>query len=539
MKKCIIFLIVTVLVVNQCFSQGIDTAKRIANFDKSRKNTQILVNDSNVKFQAQLKSLIRENRNLKDSIRFLLLRVNYRDRKIKELKNSIKILSDSVRSNSTLKNTAKPIIRSKVNTVGMPPHSPKNQKAKGMVNADQKISVPINSYQKFLVACTVFLLLLIVALLLLWYSYSSRACQSNSRPKPIRNNSDVSECDMPFLLEEPPILKQPLNIKEIYPEQANDNVRSIAVNKIESDDHSSFSRVGINIDNSQSSNQWLIIGASSIGKGHKANKLPCQDNHYCSYLHDGWGIAVSCDGAGSADNSHLGSAFVSENTLTIFRKLIQQGEFIEQGRLPSENEWEYLSNTAFKTVYDLLGKYAEALSVDFGSLACTVIVVVYTPFGILSAHIGDGRAGYLNEEGQWKPLMIPHKGEEANQTIFITSSAWITKDDFKMSGVSVPECRIVRETAVAFTLMSDGCEMHSFECSREVEKDKWIDPNIPSDKFFNPLINHLRNLFSNNLSYKEIIRLWFKFMESGHRGLKEELDDKTLIIAIINKLDVN
>ena len=152
----------------------------------------------------------------------------------------------------------------------------------------------------------------------------------------------------------------------------------------------------------------------------------------------------------------------------------------------------------------------------------------------MSSHIGDGRAGYCTESGQWKSLLIPHKGEEANQTIFLTSSPWITDNDFQMSGVLVPESRVISEKVIAFTLMSDGCENHSFDCSKmDYEKNKWLDPNLPSEKFFNPLLEQLKQMHNHKVAFEEVTANWIKFIEEGTPGLKEESDDKTLILGIL------
>jgi len=279
---------------------------------------------------------------------------------------------------------------------------------------------------------------------------------------------------------------------------------------------------------------WFVVGASSIGKSHITSKKPCQDNHYCANIKSGWGIAVSCDGAGSADNSEKGSLFVSKTTFEVFKGFLEENKLVNEKYLPKENQWQEISNKAFLSVYELLYEYAEKEKVEFNSLACTAIVVVFTPIGLLSAHIGDGRAGYCNENGEWKSLITPHKGEEANQTIFLTSSPWVNDSDFQMSGVKVPESKVINERAIAFTLMSDGCEAHSFECSKmDIDANKWIDPNEPSGKFFNPLMAQLKSMNDNEVSFDDVKISWIKFVEEGVQGLKDEPDDKTLIFGIL------
>jgi hypothetical protein len=279
---------------------------------------------------------------------------------------------------------------------------------------------------------------------------------------------------------------------------------------------------------------WFVVGGSSIGKTHISRNKPCQDNHFCSNIKDAWGIAISCDGAGSADNSQLGSEFVSKKAVEVFKDSIQLNNFVNNNKLPNEEEWQSISNLALRTINKALADFASEKKIEFNTLACTIIVVIFTPQGLLSCHIGDGRAGYCSANGEWKPLITPHKGEEANQTIFITSSIWLSEVDFKMSNVLVPETRIVNEKVIAFTLLSDGCETHSFDCSKMDDKTgRWIDPNSPSEIFFNPLIKQLKSMIINRVSLTEITASWNKFIEEGTAGIKDEPDDKTLILGIL------
>lgn len=282
------------------------------------------------------------------------------------------------------------------------------------------------------------------------------------------------------------------------------------------------------------SKEWVIAGASVKGKSHVDANLPCQDNYFHKYLSLGWGVAIVCDGAGSAKNSEKGSKFVSEEYLSKhFVKLVEDEKWIEQKKLPNESEWEEKAVQQFKNALDDLKQYAEKEKLGLDSLACTAIVVIYSPIGLLVSHIGDGRAGYCNEEGEWEPIMIPHKGEESNQTIFLTSSAWSKSDNFQMSKVRVPECRVVASKPLAFVLMSDGCEQHSFKCSViDPETKQWSDPNVPFKKFFDPLVTTLKDMKVSTSSV-DINSKWENFLNSGTVGLKNEVDDKTMILGVI------
>lgn len=281
------------------------------------------------------------------------------------------------------------------------------------------------------------------------------------------------------------------------------------------------------------SNNWFLVAGSSIGKSHILGNKLCQDNHLCTSINESWGIAVVCDGAGSAENSHLGSEFVSIKAVGAFTDLLKFNRFTDYNKLPNEEEWQRISTLAFRNIYNSLTDFAREKKIEFNSLACTIIVIVFTPFGLLTSHIGDGRAGYCNERGEWKSLIKPHKGEEANQTIFITSSPWVYADNYRMSDVLVPESTVISEKVMGFTIMSDGCESHSYDCSKmDYENNKWIDPNLPSEKFFNPLLKQIKSMHDYGVSPADIISTWLRFIEEGTVGLKNESDDKTLILGI-------
>jgi hypothetical protein len=281
---------------------------------------------------------------------------------------------------------------------------------------------------------------------------------------------------------------------------------------------------------------WIIAHTSEIGQSHlKADPpIPCQDNHAVLRLEKGWGIAVSCDGAGSAPNSHFGSEFIAREATNLFKEIISENKWIENDALPEEIGWSEVSTKAFKKLRFDLEAFAKAEDYPPQSLACTTIILVFSPFGLLLTHIGDGRAGYLNENDEWHSIMTPHKGEEANQTIFITSNTWLT-GNFEMSGAKVPECRVINEPPKAFTLLSDGCENQSFELgSFDEETEVFTPQNNPYRGFYDPVITTLKAMAANGDSEEDINKKWSKFIDSGIPQFEVELDDKTMIVGVLN-----
>jgi Protein phosphatase 2C len=289
----------------------------------------------------------------------------------------------------------------------------------------------------------------------------------------------------------------------------------------------------IAIANISSTQKWVVMADSVIGKSHIASGIPCQDAHFIKPIRWNWGIAIVCDGAGSAKNSHKGSEFTATEALPrFFEELVNKEGWIERNRLPTQEEWREKATAQFKQALLALMHVAKNNNVDIASLACTAIVVIYSPLGLLVAHIGDGRAGFCDEHGNWKAIITPHKGEESNQTIFVSSSAWHMDDELRMSGVRVPECRVISTKPKAFVLMSDGCEQHSFECSvMDSTTGQWSDPNRPYERFFNPLVDTLHQMADSTISV-DMPAKWKQFLESGNEGLRNESDDKTMVLGI-------
>lgn len=281
-------------------------------------------------------------------------------------------------------------------------------------------------------------------------------------------------------------------------------------------------------------NEWIIVGASVIGRGHIESNMPCQDSNSYASLGKGWGIAITSDGAGSAKHSHVGSKIVVTRAKSYFEQLIISSSWYKNNILPDDITWSKAAFKALKAVRDDMQKFAEEKQAKLESFAATVIVVVHTPIGLLVAHIGDGRAGYQDKSGVWHSLITPHKGEEANQTIFITSDFW-NIPFYEMSGVSVPETRVIRESAKSFVLMSDGCEHTSWDCNLyDADKGIYYDPNTPHVAFFNPLIETLKVHRKEQLPFNERCEKWSNYLDKGNKSFIKETDDKTMILGTIS-----
>lgn len=273
---------------------------------------------------------------------------------------------------------------------------------------------------------------------------------------------------------------------------------------------------------------WLVVGASVPGHAHLKNNTPCQDHNVIEPINAYWGITVVADGAGSVESAYKGSEFLTKESAILFKELIIQEKWHQQSSLPSSETWKAKAKNTLLEIRRKLEIFAIREKTDIKNLSSTLIVLIYSPLGLLVTHIGDGRCGYCNRDMEWKAAIRPWRGEYANETVFMSSDIWGEEnlDDFI-------ESQVINEPPLAFALMSDGCERHSFICNIWDEKtQKYIDPNQPFDKFFNPIVKNLHQMHTGKLNYTAIQEKWAKFLLEGNPKLKNEPDDKTMVVGI-------
>lgn len=278
------------------------------------------------------------------------------------------------------------------------------------------------------------------------------------------------------------------------------------------------------------SSPWLAAHASVIGRGHISRNLPCQDSHTWYVLPEqpAWGVAVVSDGAGSCAHSDKGSARVAQTASQLFANLLRAQDWATTATLPTAADWTVLARQTLRAVADDLRAYAQSLNLELRDLSATVIVVVFGPLGLLVAHIGDGRAAGQLPNGQWQALLEPYRGEEANVTVFITSSIWAPEKIASYVGATV-----FPYPFRAFALLSDGCEMATFLLSVRNEETQQFDAlNQPYAPFFDPNVAALLRLHQQGKTTTQINSLWAKLLTDGVQRLADETDDKTLILAV-------
>lgn len=268
--------------------------------------------------------------------------------------------------------------------------------------------------------------------------------------------------------------------------------------------------------------QWQIAHASVIGNGHTREGLPCQDAHAVWQENSNF-IAVVCDGAGSCAHSDRGARWVADFVLEQLQSLLHHEDDFT---MMDESGWNDFVHQLLRNVQAGLSEYAVAESIGYKDLSCTLISIVATGDKLYSFHVGDGRGGYQLEDGSWHAFMTPYHGEEANETVFVTSSIWESPETYI-------ETSIVDAKITAVCLMTDGCEQASFQCNLyDEEVEKFYDPNRPHPPFFDPNVAALVSFHEAQKPQEEVNALWAAFLQDGNQKLRFETDDKTLILGV-------
>lgn len=298
-----------------------------------------------------------------------------------------------------------------------------------------------------------------------------------------------------------------------------------------------------------------ICGVSLKGRQHTEDNEVCQDFHFFKDLGNGWHLYVVSDGAGSAKASHRGSKTNCEIASYFVKRMLDTNKWNEINYMPSEAEWYREFDSICRALKNFIEEKAESLderlvAKDFNA---TLMLLLVTPNGMLSGHIGDGRMGYQNSNGDWFSIMTPHKGDEPNQTIFVLN-AWdkVRVPAFRMSGVSVPEVRVIKDIPTAVVLITDGCENFCWNCVHlNIDTQRYEDRNTPFVGFLEPLIDTLNDTIRSEWMYTfdksdtnrehRVLSEFIKFIDSKTEACRQEQDDRTMLLGLYrnNKISMN
>lgn len=260
---------------------------------------------------------------------------------------------------------------------------------------------------------------------------------------------------------------------------------------------------------------WIHLGASVKG----FNKSELQDAS--AVITHGESIAlVVCDGAGSKKHSKAGADCVVSHLQSGLSRWFHTGASLD------ESLWRRLSEDLFLSATKALDELAAANGASLSDYGCTAIVIVATPDHVACAHVGDGRAGYLDSNNVFRSILKPYKGAEANSTIFVTM---LTPENIGERLRS----RVVRLRTRAVMALSDGPENVCWHTSTmDKQGQRLTDPNMPSAQFFGKIANQLVAATVAKVPPAELNAKWAEFLTSGIPELATEIDDKSLLFAL-------
>ncbi len=174
---------------------------------------------------------------------------------------------------------------------------------------------------------------------------------------------------------------------------------------------------------------WHCVGTSVIGKSHIDSGIECQDFHSFRISKDQlWAALVVCDGAGSAKRS----AESAETVANFFSEsLLKLAETLNH-----KPPGEWINDYVIQSVLDVRAKLRGAAQSDtLAQFHTTLVASLIGPQGGFAIHIGDGAifTGNIKKDKSNNKVNLddglfisaPHNGEYANETFFITESAWI------------------------------------------------------------------------------------------------------------------
>lgn len=293
-----------------------------------------------------------------------------------------------------------------------------------------------------------------------------------------------------------------------------------------------------------STDQIFKLSQTSIqGHSHKKSlpQVPCQDYGRGGILNNGFHVVLVSDGAGSSKHSHIASE-LCVNTLYTNLELFDFNEFNQKPvNLDEINEkWNRSVKKLLEIVRSTLIEFANKNKIPHDELNCTLLMVIKTDWGFLSANIGDGRSGF--SDGTPRSLTVPFMTYTVGATYFLIKDNW---DKMFKSYITLVE----DPTKIKyFFATSDGCQDFVMDHSKKGPKtgiydellgdNAFYDYNIPYEPFFDGLIlslDEVNTLEERNLRLRNLVEFGI-YKRSGEEIILKTIndplldDDKTLII---------
>lgn len=255
---------------------------------------------------------------------------------------------------------------------------------------------------------------------------------------------------------------------------------------------------------------WKAIVRSAIGTSHQHRQIPCQDYGGDRILGDVI-IGAVADGAGSADHAEVGAKLAVDTAL---EHLVTTEAWLQKHHqswrsLPHAPTEAIARRIFTRTINKINAEFQQQAEKDgyaVDALACTLLVFLATPKWIAAMQIGDGFIVVRTSQTDYRLIFKPDKGEFANQTTFVTSSAALEE----------MQVQVIQESPAFICAASDALERVAIRMS------DWT----PFSPFFKPLEDYLAETSNPEIDDEYLVN----FIQSERLNQKTD-DDKTLLLC--------
>lgn len=204
------------------------------------------------------------------------------------------------------------------------------------------------------------------------------------------------------------------------------------------------------------SDDWKCVYAKVPGNGHLVgDNAPCQDTAYATV--EDMRIGIVCDGAGSAENSHLGSKMITDTALTTLfaQKDLDLGFLDEEAPVVGDSEIRSLAERILKACDRAVLLKSEEMGVSPKSFQSTFLMALVGYQGIFWMGVGDS-SFVIERDSELELVHHSFKLKNPNVTEFVNGST--SRDDLRCGHLSV-------EGVTGLALFSDGLDSKLIERS--------------------------------------------------------------------------
>jgi len=184
---------------------------------------------------------------------------------------------------------------------------------------------------------------------------------------------------------------------------------------------------------------WRYAAGQATGSAHEKLGKPCQDRFACCIEDANQTlIAAVADGAGTAEQAHIGAEIAVNTVISIAQLGVRAGR----------SDYTEILRECATLARQRLVEAASDRQLQPRDLACTMLAVIVAPMGGGALQIGDGVIVVADRPPTWRWVIWPQKGEYANSTYFLSDEHALDK----------AEVQVFSDDIQDVALMSDGLE---------------------------------------------------------------------------------